>query len=380
MNEEAACLPYGRVKIVMVVLPFPQETYSTINFRSLRTAHDRQAWTHALQGYHILALVLFSPALVKEPQLLAVSLAIACALLIIVEAIRVSHVPYLGSWIHSFMTSFIDERDSGLLLVRLMFKALCIPPFFPDRMPCSGTGLHSFNLQGPQNNHWQPDTYQEILYWRVSAVSIRITIIVDSKYSHSLYLMACLHLASATRLTKAANFSLISWLLMWGAFCPGQPFFPACRHGCSCVVVHCCRHAIQLWENICCLLWNCDFGNCRLSSFSFGKKIRSSFASWDKEDGWGHPRWHNLQHPCLVLAVPVSWEWADVLWFCACIICFLHTRSCYNTAWQYLSAPPPFGLHALVCLLRLSANLICQRHETNFPCLVIGMRKGIFAL
>ena len=70
-----------------------------------------------MQGYHLLALILFSPALIAEPQLLAVSLAIACALLIIVEAIRVSNVPYLGPWIHGFMTSFIDERDSGLLLV-----------------------------------------------------------------------------------------------------------------------------------------------------------------------------------------------------------------------------------------------------------------------
>ena len=82
-----------------------------------------------MQGYHILALVLFSPALIAEPQLLAVSLAIACALLIIVEAIRVSHVPYLGPWIHSFMTSFIDERDSGMLLVILPSSDLFMASF-----------------------------------------------------------------------------------------------------------------------------------------------------------------------------------------------------------------------------------------------------------
>ncbi len=82
------------------------------HFSATRLKRDR-----ASQGYHILALLLFSPALIAEPQLLAISLAIACALLIIVEAVRVSRVPYLGPCIHSFMTSFIDERDSGLLLV-----------------------------------------------------------------------------------------------------------------------------------------------------------------------------------------------------------------------------------------------------------------------
>lgn len=72
---------------------------------------------HLLQGYHILALVLFAPVLVLEPELLSLSLAIAGALLIVAEALRVGGVPVVGPRVHSFMTSFIDERDAGLLLV-----------------------------------------------------------------------------------------------------------------------------------------------------------------------------------------------------------------------------------------------------------------------
>ncbi len=71
----------------------------------------------AAQGYHILAMALFAPALLLEPQLLAVSLAIASALLVAVEAARVGGVPFLGARIHAFMTSFIDSRDAGALLV-----------------------------------------------------------------------------------------------------------------------------------------------------------------------------------------------------------------------------------------------------------------------
>jgi hypothetical protein len=88
----------------------------------------------------LLALLLFSPALVLEPQLLAISLAIACALLVVVEAVRISRVPWLGPRIHSFMTSFIDERDSGLLLVPpspsgygLRVAALCSTVEFDKR-------------------------------------------------------------------------------------------------------------------------------------------------------------------------------------------------------------------------------------------------------
>ena len=62
-------------------------------------------------------MALFAPALLLEPQLLVVSLAIATALLVVVEVARVGGVPFLGARIHAFMTSFIDSRDAGALLV-----------------------------------------------------------------------------------------------------------------------------------------------------------------------------------------------------------------------------------------------------------------------
>ena len=72
-----------------------------------------------LQGYHLLALMLFAPALILQPTLLIVSLAIAVALLLVLEALRISGIPRIAPKLHTFMTSFIDERDSGNLLVSL---------------------------------------------------------------------------------------------------------------------------------------------------------------------------------------------------------------------------------------------------------------------
>ena len=83
-----------------------------------------------MQGYHILALALFMPALLVDAQLLAVSMAIAAALLVLVEVVRMGNVPYLGPRIHEFMTSFIDSRDAGALLVS-HFSLLAGEQVFP---------------------------------------------------------------------------------------------------------------------------------------------------------------------------------------------------------------------------------------------------------
>ena len=46
-----------------------------------------------IQGYHILAAALFAPALLLEPQLLAIALAIAAAAFIALEMLRIGQVP-----------------------------------------------------------------------------------------------------------------------------------------------------------------------------------------------------------------------------------------------------------------------------------------------
>lgn len=53
-----------------------------------------------LQGYHLLAVALFAPALVLEQELLQISLAIATALLGLLEVVRISRFPLLGMLLH----------------------------------------------------------------------------------------------------------------------------------------------------------------------------------------------------------------------------------------------------------------------------------------
>lgn len=56
----------------------------------------RCCWKCHRKGYHLLALGLFLPALLWEPQLLSISLAIAFALLVVLEIVRLGGVPYVG--------------------------------------------------------------------------------------------------------------------------------------------------------------------------------------------------------------------------------------------------------------------------------------------
>ena len=69
------------------------------------------------KGYHIIALLLFLPALALEPELLAVALAVAFAGLLSLEAVRVGGVPRLSKALTGFMTAFTDARDGGVLFI-----------------------------------------------------------------------------------------------------------------------------------------------------------------------------------------------------------------------------------------------------------------------
>lgn len=104
------------------------------------------------QGYHILAMALFLPALLTEPQLLALSLAIAAAALIVAEVLRVGCVPVAGPCIHSFMTAFIDSRDQGLLLIShfSLLLGMAVPLWLalPVVTHQEGDGLRNPNAAG----------------------------------------------------------------------------------------------------------------------------------------------------------------------------------------------------------------------------------------
>ncbi|XP_057528297.1 dolichol kinase EVAN [Amaranthus tricolor] len=67
--------------------------------------------------YHLMAVCMFVPALVLQPNFLNLSFGAALAAFLVLEIIRVWRIWPMGKMIHLFMNAFTDHRDSDLLIV-----------------------------------------------------------------------------------------------------------------------------------------------------------------------------------------------------------------------------------------------------------------------
>ncbi|CAH8380842.1 unnamed protein product [Eruca vesicaria subsp. sativa] len=67
--------------------------------------------------YHLMAVLMFLPALVLQPKFLDLAFGAALAVFIALEIIRIWRIKPLGEPLHHFMNAFTDHRDSELLIV-----------------------------------------------------------------------------------------------------------------------------------------------------------------------------------------------------------------------------------------------------------------------
>ncbi|KAL6979375.1 dolichol kinase [Sarracenia purpurea var. burkii] len=67
--------------------------------------------------YHLMAVLMFLPALIFQPKFLDLAFGAALAVFLVLEIIRVWRVWPLGHLVHQFMNAFTDHRDSDLLVV-----------------------------------------------------------------------------------------------------------------------------------------------------------------------------------------------------------------------------------------------------------------------
>ncbi|XP_042415718.1 dolichol kinase EVAN-like isoform X1 [Zingiber officinale] len=67
--------------------------------------------------YHLVAVLMFSPALLLLPAFLNLAFGAAFAVFLVLEMIRVWKIWPLGHTIHQFMNAFTDHRDSDILIV-----------------------------------------------------------------------------------------------------------------------------------------------------------------------------------------------------------------------------------------------------------------------
>ncbi|WOK98358.1 dolichol kinase EVAN [Canna indica] len=67
--------------------------------------------------YHLIAVLMFVPALVYQPTFLDLAFGAALAVFLVLEMIRVWKIWPLGHLVHQFMNAFTDHRDSEILIV-----------------------------------------------------------------------------------------------------------------------------------------------------------------------------------------------------------------------------------------------------------------------
>lgn len=81
--------------------------------------------------FHVLVLVLFIPAAICTPLLLALSFSVAMYLFLITELIRVSQSVPLGISIEAYFSRFRDKREQGVLVTSHIYLLLgCALPFW----------------------------------------------------------------------------------------------------------------------------------------------------------------------------------------------------------------------------------------------------------
>lgn len=67
--------------------------------------------------YHLVAVLIFSPAVIFQPAFLDLAFGAAFAVFLILEMIRIWEIYPLGRIVHQFMNAFTDHRDSEILIV-----------------------------------------------------------------------------------------------------------------------------------------------------------------------------------------------------------------------------------------------------------------------
>ncbi|KXZ52339.1 hypothetical protein GPECTOR_10g971 [Gonium pectorale] len=104
------------------------------------------------KGYHLLAILLFLPAFGWDLRMLQASLAVAGAVLVFAELLRVAGPPRLRAAIGGFMADFADARDSGPVYVThfTLLLGIAVPVWLSESVCGAAAGAMMAGLYGSE--------------------------------------------------------------------------------------------------------------------------------------------------------------------------------------------------------------------------------------
>eukprot|EP00929_Paragymnodinium_shiwhaense_P112077 TRINITY_DN80339_c0_g1_i1.p1 TRINITY_DN80339_c0_g1~~TRINITY_DN80339_c0_g1_i1.p1 ORF type:complete len:502 (-),score=77.79 TRINITY_DN80339_c0_g1_i1:134-1639(-) len=82
--------------------------------------------------FHLLALVIFVPTILINIRFMTLAFAVALAIFMVIESLRVADVPALVAAMNPFMEAYVDDRDSGAAVLTHIYLLLgcALPVFF----------------------------------------------------------------------------------------------------------------------------------------------------------------------------------------------------------------------------------------------------------
>ncbi|KAJ3043156.1 hypothetical protein HDV00_005772 [Rhizophlyctis rosea] len=104
---------------------------------------DGKVVNYKRKYFHALATMLFIPGFYMDPDFLSLAFSVSLAGMIFVEYLRYFHVWPLGGILEDFLTSFLDERESGPAILSHIYLLIgCAVPVWFSRiaspMPVAG--------------------------------------------------------------------------------------------------------------------------------------------------------------------------------------------------------------------------------------------------
>lgn len=119
-------------------------TVATVGWQMNR---KEQSNTRTRKFFHILIVLVFIPGLIYQCKLLFVASGIALALLIILETMRVIHLPPIHNILDQSVKCFIDEKDAGMVALTPIYLLVgCSAPLWLHPCPCDLTDSAGFEL------------------------------------------------------------------------------------------------------------------------------------------------------------------------------------------------------------------------------------------
>ncbi|KTW30291.1 hypothetical protein T552_00766 [Pneumocystis carinii B80] len=111
---------------------YAQKSKKQINHKNERISGSKLNKRRKL--FHGLVIIMFLPTLYLDPLFSNISFSIAFSLFCICEVIRILALPPLGTFLHSFLSQFTDERDNkGNIIVSYLYLLIgCASPLWLD--------------------------------------------------------------------------------------------------------------------------------------------------------------------------------------------------------------------------------------------------------